>query len=121
MLNDCYFQVNPTKTSLEIIQLANKYTQKNINYNFNLKDTKQVKIGRDKTNDICLDWDRTYSKRQCVLQWDEFLDQWKITDGGGINNGSRNGSWVFASRSFEIYDGTIFRVANSKIKINIGT
>lgn len=118
MLNDCYFQIKPFKDRLEIVHLANRYIQKNLPYTFYTKFTKEVKIGREQTCDICLSWDKSYSKFQCTLQWDEFLEQWKITD-GGPKGPSRNGSWIFASRSFEIIEGTVFRVANSKILINM--
>lgn len=46
------------------------------------------------------------------------MKQWKIVD-GGFKGPSRNGTWLFASKSFEIYDGLIFRVANSKVKVNL--
>jgi hypothetical protein len=118
MLNDCYFQIKPYSDKLEIIQLANKHMNKNLTYVFYLKYTKEVKIGRDKSCEICLNWDKSYSKVQCSLQWDDFMSMWKIIDGSSKGS-SRNGSWIFASRSFEIVDGTIFRVANSKLHISL--
>lgn len=118
MLNDCYFQLRPYSDRLEIVQLANKHITNNLTYTFYLKYTKEIKIGRDKNCEICLNWDKAYSKIQCTITWDEFLEQWKISDGKPKAN-SRNGTWIFASRSFEIVDGTVFRIANSKILINV--
>lgn len=117
MLNDCYFQIKPNGTKIEIVQLAHKDMSKNLNFTFSLENTREIKIGRDKSCEICLN-DKSYSKFQCTIAWDEFLEFWKISD-GGPKGPSRNGSWVFVSRSYEITDGTIFRVANSKIQANI--
>lgn len=116
MLNDCYFQIKPYDGYLEINQLPSRYSHSNQVYRFFLKDTRQIKIGREKSCDIKLCWDKTYSKFQTTITWDEFLEQWKITDGYGGKN-SRNGTWMFASKSHEIKNETIFRVANTKIVI----
>lgn len=83
-----------------------------------MKDKKKILIGRDITCDIQLCWDNTFSKFQTSIMWDEHIEQWKIVD-GGPKGPSRNGTWLFASKSFEIYDGLVFRVANSKVQINL--
>ena len=118
MLNDCYFQIVPYESYIDIIELPNRYSSNNKCHRFYVKDKKQIFIGRDKSCDIPLSWDKTYSKFQTTISYDEFLDQWKIID-GKEGKKSRNGSWVFASKSHEIVDNLVFRVANSKININV--
>ena len=118
MLNDCYFQIKVEDYSLEITQLSSRYSNEVKVFKYYVKDNKEIIIGRDKSCDIILNWDKSYSKFQAVISYDEFLEQWKITD-GGIKGPSRNGSWIFISKSVEIKEGTTFRVANSKIEVNL--
>lgn len=112
--------VVPQNGYLEVVQHASRYTSANHTYNFLVKDHKEVLIGRDLSCSIKLNWDKTYSKFQTSIIWDEQMDQWYIVDGKG-NSGSRNGSWVYASKSCEIYDGLIFKIGNSKVKVNMIT
>ena len=118
MLNDCYFQIKPQDGFLEISQLPSRYSHDTITFKYLLKDKKEVSIGRDKSCDIKLCWDKTYSKFQTLIVWDDFLEQWKIID-GGHNGTSRNGTWIFASKSQVIKSGTIIRIANTKVEAMI--
>ena len=115
MLNDCYFQIKPQDGYIEINQLPSRYSHDTITFKFFLKDKKEISIGRDKTCDIKLCWDKTYSKYQTMIIWDNFLEQWKIQD-GGPKGPSRNGTWIFASKSQPLTNGTVFRIANTKIE-----
>ena len=100
--------------------MQNKYCQTSVNFVYDSKHKPEILIGRDKSCDIQLNWDKTFSKFQVSLIWDEFLEQWKIVDGGpkGI---SRNGTWIFTSKSFEIHDECVFKIENSKIKIKLAS
>lgn len=118
-MNDIFFHVAPGEGGkLDIIQLPNKYCNNSVNFTFESKLKQEIHIGRDKTCDIILSWEKTYSKHQASIVWDEFLEQWKVVDGSS-KGPSRNGTWVYISKSFEVYDGCIFRIDNSKIKINL--
>lgn len=119
LLNDCYFQLKPSNGYIEIVQINGRY-QKNTNiYTFFAKDTKEIKIGRDKSCQVNLNWDKTYSKVQCSLLWDEMCEVWNLIDGSKEKGGSRNGTWVFASKSCELSNGMNFRIVNSKLSVNI--
>lgn len=116
MLNDCYFQVKPFDGYIEINQLPSRYSHSAVLFKFLQKDKKTILIGRDKSCDIKLCWDKTYSKFQTSIIYDDLLEQWKIID-GGQKGPSRNGSWVFAStKSQELKNKTIFRVGITKIQ-----
>lgn len=116
MLNDCYFQLKPSEKRLDIIQLPSRYCSESKTFSFSNTENKVITIGRDQSCDINLSWDKSYSKFQCEISWDVFLEQWKIED-GGKKGASRNGTWIFVFKSIEIRDGTCFRVANSKVEI----
>lgn len=116
MLNDCYFQVKPFDGYIEINQLPSRYSHEITSNKFFLKDKKEILIGRDKSCDIKLCWDKTYSKFQTTIAWDDLLEQWKIID-GGKSGSSRNGTWVFANKSHELVNGTVFRVAFTKVEV----
>lgn len=118
MLNDCLFQIKQKQSQLEIIQLPNNHSDKKILYTFDNKENQTILIGRDKSCNIKLDWDMTYSKFQTMIVWDSSKEMWKITD-GGLNGLSRNGTWLIASKSQELKNGTIIMVANTKIEISI--
>lgn len=103
---------------LEVTQHPSRHSQTSETYRFFIKDKKVILIGRDSSCDIKLCWDNTYSKFQTSIIYDEQIENWKIIDGGS-KGPSRNGTWLFASRSFEVYNGCIFRVANSKVQIKM--
>jgi hypothetical protein len=46
------------------------------------------------------------------------MEQWYIIDGkeGRV---SRSGTWVYASKSIEIYNGLTFKIENSVVKIEM--
>jgi len=98
--------------------MQNKYVNKNITYIFRVTETKKIRLGRDKSCEISLFWDQTYSKIQSIIEYDESLGLWKISDGSDKGR-SRNGTWIFASQSYELIHGSVFRIASSKIQINM--
>jgi len=59
-----------------------------------------------------------FSKRQCTLQYDEFLDNWRLID-GKKDHPSRNGVWIFISRSLEVNSGTVFRIGSSRFEATL--
>jgi len=68
-----------------------------------------------------MDWgDKSFSKFQCTIKYDEFLYHWSIKDGAPEMNSapSKNGNWIYAPRSFEIDDAMIFKIEHHKIMIN---
>lgn len=114
------FTIKPSKAKIDIVQHVSKHCQKEINYSFD-SNHKEVKIGRDKSCEIIVDWgDKSFSKFQCTIKYDEFLYYWTIKDGGPEQNSppSKNGSWIYAPRSFEIEAGMIFKIDNNKILIS---
>lgn len=118
LLNDCCFHMSQHDGYLEIMQHPSKHSQVSESYRFFIKDKKEILIGRDSSCDIKLSWDNTYSKFQTSIIYDEEIEHWKIVD-GGPKGPSRNGTWLFASKSFEVYDGCVFRVASSKVQIKM--
>lgn len=98
--------------------MPSKYKNEEIKYSFNSKDAKCILIGRDKKSDIKLDWDKSYSKIQSTLFFDDFSNRWKFMDGSSKGL-SRNGSWLYVSKSFEISDGLILKVGNGKLLMNL--
>jgi hypothetical protein len=118
MLNDCLFQIKPKQSIIEIIQLPNNHSENKIMYSFDSKQTQTISIGRDKSCNIKLDWDKSYSKFQTMIIWDSSMEKWKIID-GGVKGLSRNGSWLIASKSQELKHGTIIMVVNTKIEVSI--
>lgn len=67
--------------------------------------------------------DKSFSRIQTTFIYDNNINCWFICDGKVTHQGemkpSTNGTWIYAYHSFEISDETIFRIGNSKIKINL--
>lgn len=118
MINDTYFQLKPSKDSIEIIHLSDRLLKSSTKTNFSHEEKKVIKIGRDKDCDVKLNWDKTFSKIQCQVIWDGIETCWKLIDGNG-KTPSRNGTWVFASKSIEIVDNLNFKVGNTRLVAKI--
>ena len=103
---------------MEIYQFGNYKHKEHASYIFKLSETKEIKFGRDEECEVKLNWDKTFSKRQCTLIYDEFLDNWRIID-GKKDAPSRNGVWIFISRSLEVISGTIFKIGSSRFEATI--
>ena len=67
-----------------------------------------IKLGRIADCTIRID-DNSLSRYHCMLFYDTCQ---KITD-GDEENGSTNGTWLSAENFFEIYDGMVFKVAET--------
>lgn len=118
-INDIFFQIKVKNNNVEIYQFGNtKHKENNSSYNFKLEETKEIRIGRDEDCHIKLNWDKLFSKRQCTLQYDEFLDNWRLID-GKKDHPSRNGVWIFISRSLEVNSGTVFRIGSSRFEATL--
>eukprot|EP00340_Litonotus_pictus_P009955 CAMPEP_0170531484 /NCGR_PEP_ID=MMETSP0209-20121228/62262_1 /TAXON_ID=665100 ORGANISM="Litonotus pictus, Strain P1" /NCGR_SAMPLE_ID=MMETSP0209 /ASSEMBLY_ACC=CAM_ASM_000301 /LENGTH=399 /DNA_ID=CAMNT_0010826175 /DNA_START=45 /DNA_END=1241 /DNA_ORIENTATION=+ len=91
IINDCSFLLKPNNGYIEVKNLS-KYLQSSSALTFLSKDTKEIKIGREKSCHILLNWDKSYSKHQCSILWDEDFEQWKLVD-GGTKGPSKNGTW----------------------------
>lgn len=119
IVNDIYFSVAPVNDfQLQLILLKNKYCQTNSTFLFNPKQKPEVVLGRDKCCDVRMNWGKNFSKFHATFIWDEFLEQWKIID-GGKKGASINGVWIFTTKSFEIHDECILRIENSKVKLKL--
>jgi pSer/pThr/pTyr-binding forkhead associated (FHA) protein len=81
------------------------------------KENSPITIGRDRSCDIFFINDKSFSRIQTTIDYDENLDQWSVRD--GKSKSSTNGTWVYAAHSIEINDGAIFRLGNSKIKASL--
>ena len=98
--------------------ILNGRYSKNNTHTFFSKDTKEIKIGRDKSCNIVLNFDKTYSKVQCYLEYDTDILQWKLIVGSS-KGPSRNGTWVYALKSVEISDGAQIRINQNRILCKI--
>lgn len=119
ILNESSFLVIPQNGYLEVIQQASRYSSSIQTFHFLVKDNKNVLIGRDPSCNIKLNWDKTYSKFQASIVWDDLMEQWYIADGKD-EVGSRNGTWIYASKSIEIYDNLILKIGSNIMKIEMG-
>ena len=70
------------------------------------KDKNEYTIGRTKISDITID-DILLSKINCCLNYEK--DTWYIQDGNQKGKPSTNGTWLYSSEDYEIFDGMIFK------------
>jgi len=70
------------------------------------KDKNEYTIGRTKISDITID-DIHLSKINCCLNYEKY--SWYIQDGNRNGNPSTNGTWLYSSEDYEIFDGMIFK------------
>ena len=110
------FQVTPLKDNcLEIINLS----KKNYNYNRYVVDgfnKKTITIGRNKDCDFSFPKDKSFSRFQTTIEFDEEIRKWSIID-GYKDKYSTNGTWLFGTHSFKIKDEMIVEILNCQIKI----
>ena len=120
MVNDCYLQVklNNNKNEIEITVINSTHLKSSLNYNFDSNDITKVKAGRDSSCEIKIDWNKSYSKFQCSFIWDSNLSLWTIVDGKD-NLTSRNGTWLFLNKSYELISDSFIRINDSKLKIKL--
>ena len=110
------FQITPLDNNcLEIINLTNqKYCNKRRVFDGLSKKT--ITIGRHKECDFFFARDKSFSRYQTTLEFDDNKYEWTVIDGKD-NKGSTNGTWVFGIHSFLIENEMIVEILNSKIRI----
>lgn len=74
-----------------------------------------ITIGRDKKCTIVFEGNKSFSRINCTIEYDKELSYWKLMD-GGKGKSSTNGTWIFAAHSYEIQEGTVFKIGNSKLR-----
>ena len=70
------------------------------------KDKNEYTIGRTKNCDITID-DILLSKINCFLYYENNI--WMIQDGNKEGKQSTNGTWLYCSEDYEIFDEMIFK------------
>lgn len=122
--NDFFFLVNPLpEGKLEIHNLGSQNDKNTENkavvkYSFDMKANKQVTIGRDETCSISFPRDRSFSRVHTSFIYDITSNCWKIKD-GAYEKSSTNGTWIYATHSYEINDNMTIKIENSKFKITL--
>jgi hypothetical protein len=127
LLNDIYFQLVPYPDGkLEMFNLGQASAQDKrkegeviTKYSFEKTD-KQITIGRDSRCTVAFTNDKSFSKINSILIYDSDKNTWTLKDGDGERS-STNGTWLYASHSYEIHDNTqfIFGTSTFLIKIRI--
>ena len=117
-LGDTIFQITPIHNNfLEIIHLEKKkYNTNNNKQIFEGKKNKIVTLGRSKVCDFSFPKDKSFSRIQTTIQFDDDNKNWNIVD-GSENKCSTNGTWIFGTHSFLIKDEIMTEILNSKIII----
>lgn len=104
---------NNSNKSIEIVNLNKKE-----NHIFNKEEIKEITIGRDPNCTISLPKDKSISKIQTTVYYDDASNDWVIVD-GSKDKSSSNGTWVFGFHSFPISDQMIVEVLDMRIKFTI--
>jgi hypothetical protein len=112
------FQITPLKDdNIEIINLSKKNTDDSTNkYIVNAFDKKTITIGRHIDCDFSFPKNKSFSRFQTTIEFDEELKKWTIID-GNKNKSSTNGTWIFGTHSFLIRDEMIVEILNCQIRI----
>lgn len=111
------FQVTPLKDNcLEIINLSKKNFNNCNRYVVDGFNKKTITIGRNKDCDFSFPKDKSFSRFQTTLEFDEEIKKWSIID-GYKDKDSTNGTWLFGTHSFKIKNEMIVEILNSQIKI----
>ena len=113
------FQLSLVKNkNLEIINLSIKEQGECPKTVFDQTKEKQITIGRDKQCTISYPKDKSFSRIQTTIKFEDDLNEWIIYD-GNIEKASTNGTWVFGIHSFPIKDGMIAEILTTKVKFSI--
>jgi len=107
-----YFQVFAQSDQLNLVKLESK-NQERKEYTFSPSDT-PVTIGRNKKCKLPYVDEKSFSRIQTTIAY--VNGRWEIKDGS--DKPSTNGTWLYAQSSYEIQNGTIFRVYSSVLKIS---
>jgi len=109
-----YFQIFVTGDDIELVKLESKNSEKQ-KFDFNAKTNPIVTIGRNKKCSIFYE-DKSFSRVHTTISY--VNNKWEIKDGSDKGS-SANGTWLYAQNSYEIQNGTIFRVYSSILKISV--
>ena len=113
------FQLSIVKNkNLEIINLSIRKQGECPRTIFDQFKEKQITIGRDKQCTISYPKDKSFSRIQTTIRFEDDLNEWVIYD-GNIDKGSTNGTWVFGIHSFPIKDGMIAEILTTKVKFSL--
>lgn len=108
------FQVKVNDNFIEITNLSkNPNNNKYIIDGFNKKI---ITIGRHKDCDFSFPKDKSFSRYQTTIEFNEEAKKWTIMDGYNDKE-STNGTWIFGTHSFLIKDEMIVEILNCQIKI----
>lgn len=111
------FQITPLENnSLEVVNLSKKELSTMPKQKFSASNKKEVTIGRNKDCDFAFPKDKSFSRFQTTIEFDEENQQWVIND-GTKNKPSTNGTWVFGTHSFPINNDMTVEILTTKIKI----
>ena len=112
------FQVSPLENNnLEIVNLSKQNLSLIPKQTFNASSKKEVTIGRQKDCDFAFPNNKSFSRIQTTIEFDEENQEWIIIDGSRTKS-STNGTWVYCNHSFPIKDKMIIQVLNNRIQIN---
>jgi hypothetical protein len=115
-IGDIYFQVTPGDDSIEIQEIDAKSPQNKKKHKFRIQDS-PLTIGRNKQCNVAFPDDKSFSRVHCNIVYDISFKMWIVRD--GQDRPSTNGTWLYAQHSYEIQNGTVFRVHNSVFKLTI--
>ena len=73
-----------------------------------------IKMGRHNSCEICIE-DNTLSKFQAHILFTPEKG-WSLIDGHD-NKPSKNGTWLYISEDFELYDGLVFKAHQTLFKV----
>ena len=87
-------------------------------YKFDSDNVTCLNIGRNEDCDIKLNFDKTYSKYQCSINWDKQKKVWYISD--GINGKfSKNGTWILIGKSIPLLESTNLMLNNNLFEVDL--
>jgi hypothetical protein len=105
------FEITPIENNkIEVCNLS-QIDSKKI---FDPNNIKEVTIGRDKKCTISFPKDKSFSRCQTTISFDDIKKEWIIIDGSKTKS-STNGTWVFGTHSFPIVDQLTIEILTSKI------
>ena len=105
------FEVTPIENNkIEVVNLSQSESKKVFDPNNN----KEVTIGRDKKCILSFPGNKSFSRCQATISFDENKKEWNIIDGSKTKS-STNGTWIFGTHSFPIVDQLIIEILTSKI------
>ena len=109
------FEVTPIENNkIEVVNLSQSESKKVFDPNNN----KEVTIGRDKKCILSFPSNKSFSRCQTTISFDENKKEWNIIDGSKTKS-STNGTWVFGTHSFPISDQMTIEILNSKIVFTV--